>query len=182
MKVSRQVSRSDLVRTEARCRCRVRAAALSGVPTAWSPGQAAARCDSISACQVNKTLTTMGPRLFTRSTRELISSILLVALVFRGLVPAGFMPASDRPFSIEICHDGFPTQLLSHDGTRHSGGPSYFEHCLFGGGLTAAPTPHVAAVLSVALNCFGSISAVVPSLVSVRLLHVPQARAPPPFV
>jgi hypothetical protein len=124
----------------------------------------------------------MRPRLFTRSTRELIASILLVALVFRGLVPAGFMPASDRPFSIEICHDGFPTQLLSHNGSKHPGSPSHFEHCVFGSGSTAAPTPHVAPVLSVALTRFGSVFAVVPSLVSVRLVHVPQARAPPSIV
>jgi Protein of unknown function (DUF2946) len=125
---------------------------------------------------------TMGARLFTRSTRELITSILLVALLFRGLVPTGFMPASDRPFSIEICHDGFPTQLLSHDGSRHPGHSSHFEHCLFGGGSTAGPTPHVTAVLCVAFTRLGSVSPVVPSPVSVRLVHIPQPRAPPSFV
>ena len=124
----------------------------------------------------------MGSRLFTRCTRELITSILLVALVFRGLVPAGFMPASDRPFSIEICHDGFPTQLLSHDGNRHSGGASHLEHCLFGSGSIAGPAPHVAPALSVALTCLGSVLTAVVSPVSVRLVHVPQARAPPSFV
>lgn len=124
----------------------------------------------------------MRPRLFTGNTRELIASILLVALLFRGLVPAGFMPASDQPFSIEICRDGFPTQLLSHDGNRHSGSPSHFEHCLFGSGSTSGPTPHVAPVLAVALTRCGSVFAVVPSPVSVRLVHVPQARAPPSFV
>jgi hypothetical protein len=124
----------------------------------------------------------MGPRLFTRSTRELITSILLVALVFRGLVPTGFMPASDRPFSVEICGDGFPTHLLSHDGNRHSGSPSHFEHCLFGSGSTAGPMPHVAPILSVALTRCELVFAVVPSPVGVRLVHVPQARAPPSFV
>ena len=124
----------------------------------------------------------MGARLFTRSTRELITSVLLVALLFRALVPAGFMPASDRPFSIEICHDGFPTQLLSHDGSRHPGGSSHFEHCLFGSSSTAGPTPHVAPVRSVTLPCVGSVFAVVPSPVCGRLVHVPQARAPPSFV
>ena len=124
----------------------------------------------------------MRPRLFTRSTRELITSILLVALVFRGLVPAGFMPASDRPFSIEICRDGFRTERLTADGSRHSRSPSHFEHCLFGSGSTAGPTPCDAPVLSVALIRFGSVFAVVPSPVSVRLVHVPQARAPPSFI
>jgi hypothetical protein len=120
--------------------------------------------------------------MFTRSTRELIASILLVALVFRGLVPAGFMPAGDRPFSVQICHDGFPTQLLSHDGSKHPGSPSHFEHCVFGGVSTAGPTPHVAPVLSVALTRFGLVFTMAPSPVSVRLVHVPQARAPPSIV
>jgi hypothetical protein len=124
----------------------------------------------------------MGPRLFTRSARELITSILLVALVFRGLVPTGFMPASDRPFSIEICHDGFPTQLLSHHGSKHPGSASHFEHCLFGSASTAGPAPHIAPVLSLALTRLGLVFAVEPSPVSVRLVHVPQPRAPPSLV
>jgi hypothetical protein len=41
-----------------------------------------------------------------------IISALLLALVVRALIPAGFMPATDRPFSFEICPDGFPAALL----------------------------------------------------------------------
>jgi hypothetical protein len=41
-----------------------------------------------------------------------VISTLLVALVVRALIPAGFMPATDRPFSFQICPDGFPAQLL----------------------------------------------------------------------
>jgi len=124
----------------------------------------------------------MGPGLFTRSTRELVASILLVALVFRGLVPAGFMPASDRPFSIQICRDGFPAQLLSQDGSRYPGTSPHFENCLFGSGSTPGPASHAAPVLSVAFSPCGLVSAVVPSPVGARLVHIPQARAPPSHV
>src|ERR1700722_6568102 len=124
----------------------------------------------------------MGPGLFTRSKRELIVSLLLVALVFRALVPAGFMPASDRPFSIEICHDGFPAQLLSQDGSRHPGTSPQFENCLFGSSSTPGPTPHVAPVRTVAFILCGAVLAVIPAIASVRLVHIPQARAPPSYV
>jgi hypothetical protein len=45
---------------------------------------------------------------------------LLVALIIRSLIPAGFMPATDRPFSFQICPDGYPAHLLrsAADGTH----------------------------------------------------------------
>jgi hypothetical protein len=42
-----------------------------------------------------------------------VISTLLVALLVRALIPAGFMPATDRPFSFQICPDGFPAALWS---------------------------------------------------------------------
>jgi hypothetical protein len=44
-----------------------------------------------------------------------VISALLVALVVRALIPAGFMPAADRPFSFQICPDGFPAALLAQE-------------------------------------------------------------------
>ena len=52
-----------------------------------------------------------------------VISALLVALVVRALIPAGFMPATDRPFSFQICPDGFPTALLA-DGAATGAGQS----------------------------------------------------------
>jgi hypothetical protein len=43
-----------------------------------------------------------------------MASIMLVAFVSRALVPPGYMPATDRPFSIEICWEGLPTDILAH--------------------------------------------------------------------
>jgi hypothetical protein len=44
----------------------------------------------------------------------LMASIMLVAFASRALIPVGFMPATHRPFAIEICWDGLPADLLAH--------------------------------------------------------------------
>jgi hypothetical protein len=49
-----------------------------------------------------------------RLRRTLLASIMLVAFASRALIPPGFMPASDRPFSMEICWEGYPAALLAH--------------------------------------------------------------------
>lgn len=48
----------------------------------------------------------------SRQHRQWIISALLIALFVRALIPAGFMPAMDRPLSFQICPDGYPAQLL----------------------------------------------------------------------
>ena len=52
-------------------------------------------------------------RVLRPKQRLWVISALLVAVVVRALIPAGFMPATDRPFSFQICPDGFPAALLS---------------------------------------------------------------------
>jgi hypothetical protein len=49
-----------------------------------------------------------------------MAGIMLVAFASRGLIPAGFMPASDRPFSLEICWDGLPAGMLAQLGRAHA--------------------------------------------------------------
>lgn len=155
----------------------------------------------------------MSPR--KRRRRTLIASIMLVAFASRALIPLGFMPASDRPFSLQICWEGFPADMLapgerphagsmgmdsmdmdsmpqesvgdsaSHGGPlqgaqhpRHPGSPSHSERCVFGTTCGAGPIPHLplpsdissAQQLRVA---FVSIAG------AVRLVHLPQPRAPP---
>jgi hypothetical protein len=56
-----------------------------------------------------------------RSGRTLTASIVLVAFVSRALIPPGFMPASDRPFSIEICWEVFPADMLAHGEPTRAG-------------------------------------------------------------
>jgi hypothetical protein len=134
------------------------------------------------------------------------ATLLILGLVFlRGLVPAGFMPASGRPFSIEICWEGLPGELLaqverSHadsvgmgsmpmdpmpaDSTSHHGaqqGPHHHsgsDHCVFGS-CSAGPIPHLplpsdfSSAQQLRAVAFASIA------VAVRVVHLPQPRAPP---
>jgi hypothetical protein len=51
-------------------------------------------------------------RFLSRVQRQWLISLLLVAVAVRALIPAGFMPSAERPFSFQICPDGFPAQLL----------------------------------------------------------------------
>jgi hypothetical protein len=52
-------------------------------------------------------------RVLRPKQRLWVISALLLALVVRALIPAGFMPAIDRSFSFQVCPDGFPAALLN---------------------------------------------------------------------
>src|SRR5687767_4511878 len=105
----------------------------------------------------------MRPSFFNRRTRYPLFSVLLLAVALRALVPVGYMPSAERPFTLQLCPDSFPVHLLapahhSHiasdeqrsppateDGAhRHSSGLP--EHCLFGAAFSAAAPPHVSAI------------------------------------
>lgn len=57
-------------------------------------------------------------RFFSAPAQRWLISLLLVVLSVRALIPAGFMPSAERPFTLEICPDGFPTQLLHSPATH----------------------------------------------------------------
>lgn len=111
----------------------------------------------------------------------------LAAFALRALIPIGFMPAADGTLSLTVCDEGLPAWLLPHPHTAASGHAmpageghhSRADHCPFCGATTPAPGP-----LLLALACAmwvaiaSSISLVCPRGL-IRLLHVPQARAPP---
>lgn len=134
-----------------------------------------------------------------------IISVLLVALCVRALVPAGFMPATDRPFSFQICPDGFPAERLQrpapaaqHEhaghahhlmgqvadpepqtGTSHEHGAVRAEHCVFAAVASAAPVPE-ALLLGTAIEAQQPPRIEPPSRVlSAPRFHLPQSRAPP---
>jgi hypothetical protein len=114
-----------------------------------------------------------------RNRRALIAGIMLVAFALRALIPAGFMPASGRPFSLEICWDGLPAGMLVHSAHHHSGSPAHSDHCVFGTACSAGPTPHpplpsdFLSAQQLRAVAFASIAA------AVRVVHLPQSRAPP---
>jgi hypothetical protein len=114
-------------------------------------------------------------RLVSRVQCHWLISVLLVAVVTRALIPAGFMPGPD--FTFQICPDGFPAQLLHSAGaaahasmhdehaahhvhaaaaqaeSQHSGHGSHdhvarAEHCVFAAAAGAGPAPHAILLLT----------------------------------
>jgi len=104
----------------------------------------------------------------------------------RALIPVGFMPAADGTLSVTICTDGFPMQ----DGKGMPGPPSRHDqadgdsnnggYCAFTTGFSSAPPPLlVAAFALLVVVCLGVVLTCLPATAGRRLVHVPQARAPP---
>jgi hypothetical protein len=120
----------------------------------------------------------MRSSLFKRSERELITSLVLVALMLRALIPAGFMPGGAGPLSLVLCHDGLPAQFLSHHEHHDQGSSSHFDHCPFGG-LASAPVPDSILTVRIAQLANDPAPAFESSPIIVRLVLLPQPRGPP---
>jgi hypothetical protein len=103
----------------------------------------------------------------------------LVAIVFRALIPYGFMPAGDGSLSLQICRAGLPAQLLFLGAERHSHGQSHFEHCAFGTAPAAGPASHVTSIPLTLPTTFEPTVSGEPPRISLRLARVQQPRAPP---
>jgi hypothetical protein len=137
-----------------------------------------------------------------RSRRTLLASIMLVAFASRAIIPPGFMPASDRPFSLEICWEGLPEgmrgqaepatadsmdmgsmDMASMDAGQgsgdHHGTPSHNEHCVFGTACGAGPIFHLTLPSDISSAQQLRAAAFVSIAGAVRLVHLPQSRAPP---
>lgn len=146
------------------------------------------------------------PRLLTRPgrrTRGRLLCAVVLAFALRALIPLGFMPASDGTLSLMICPAGFPAGLLHDQGTGHGiamfGGtgmpqqqrpaPSHGAghgqglmgdaYCAFTTGFSPAPPPLLLVVLSLVLSCVAVVTVTVLASAGIRLVHLPQARAPP---
>src|SRR5579862_5241913 len=119
--------------------------------------------------------------LSKRSAHQFVTSVLLVALILRALIPSGFMPGGNGHFGLVICPDGFPAQLLAHHNHHQhpdSGQSAHFEHCPYGG-LASAPTPHSTATASI-VRIEGDLPLTCESSpVTIRLVYLPQPRGPP---
>jgi hypothetical protein len=124
-----------------------------------------------------------------------MASIMLVAFALRVLIPPGFMPSGDRPFSLEICWEDLSADLHAHadssqsasmdmgsmamgQGHNHHGTSSHSEHCVFGTACSAGPISHLTPPSDFSSPqqlraAFASIS------VAVRVVYLPPPRAPP---
>jgi hypothetical protein len=115
---------------------------------------------------------------------RLIAGVMLLAFALRALIPQGFMPASDRPFALEICPEGFPAQLLMLGGHHHHhGGPhSQTEHCVFGTACAPGPPMQIALLTHRSLTRLLHAAPVITVAALVRLVYLPHVRGPPSLV
>ncbi len=140
------------------------------------------------------------PRLLVRPGRAIRARLVFAALLafaLRALIPVGFMPASDGSLSLMICPGGLPADLFSgrsmpaSAGMPMSGGmpmpahqhPSHSlldeGYCAFTTGFSSAPPPLLLAAVFLLLSCVAVVALTVLPPGGVRLVHLPQARAPP---
>jgi hypothetical protein len=117
--------------------------------------------------------------------RALITAVLVLAFAVRALVPQGFMPSSARPFSVDICPEGLPTQLLGivpmhGDAAHHHGtGHLHTDHCVFGCAYLDATFSHHPPIIPAVVAGILADAPSAAAAVIVRLVHLPEARGPP---
>jgi len=115
-----------------------------------------------------------------RVSRTSVAGVITLAFVAHALIPQGFMPAAGRPWSLEICPEGFPAQLLRHAGHHHDGRThSYTEHCLFGSAPTSGPVLHLPLLTDPHLTELIPATYFISRVVRVQLVYLPHARGPP---
>jgi len=127
-----------------------------------------------------------------RMTRTRLVGAVLLALALRSLIPLGFMPAADGTLSLMICPAGLPPGFLdagrsaampagmampAHPG--HGPGAVDDGHCIFCTGFGAAPPALLAALLLLLVAGIAIVTLTIPPPSGMRLVHLPQARAPP---
>jgi hypothetical protein len=127
-----------------------------------------------------------------RTTRARLVCAVLLALALRALIPIGFMPADDGTLSLMICPGDLPSAPLSdHQAMRDDMGMPMPQsqqnrhavmddaYCVFTTGFSSAPPPLLVAAFMLLIACLGVVRSSVPASAGIRLVHVPQARAPP---
>ena len=115
--------------------------------------------------------------------RERVLLWLLPALVFRALIPVGFMPVAGPVLALELCSSaGFASVFAPYDGAgapADHGGAGSHEPCAFAASANPGPAPEVIvlatagpAAIRVDAGHFPLLAAEGPSL-------RPPPRAPP---
>lgn len=122
---------------------------------------------------------------------RLVAAVLL-AFALRAIIPLGFMPASDGSLSLMICPGGLAPGILPAGkvgsmpgGMGMPGHPGHGQrvtddgYCIFTTAFSAAPPPPFLATLFLLLAVIAIVSVALPAPPGIRLVHLPQARAPP---
>ena len=149
----------------------------------WELGARSVRRCSVQDCDRLASVTQGFSRLSMRRRNRLALLLLVPAMVLRALVPVGFMPAREAPLSIEICPEGFPTQLLSRAAHHHDhggrGAPAHSDHCAFGSACGSGPLVEPALWGASAATSQAAPPSPAQRVLFVRLVHLPDARGPP---
>lgn len=126
------------------------------------------------------------------TTRARLIWAVLLAFALRALIPLGFMPAGDGTLSLMICPGGLPPGLLPAMGKsmpmsggmpmpqqHHGHGSADQSYCAFTTGFSSAPPPLLLVNLLLLFTLAALIAVTVLAPAGIRLVHLPQARAPP---
>ncbi len=103
------------------------------------------------------------------------------------------MPAADGTFSLMICPGGLPPGFLPEDKggampggmgmpmpqAPHGHGVTDDSYCIFTSGFSAAPPLLLPATILLLIAAVAAIVVAVSAPAGIRLVHVPQPRAPP---
>lgn len=111
-----------------------------------------------------------------------IVSLLLLVLVARALVPAGFMPAADGSAQLTLCPDGMlmPSDAGSgSDTAARNSGHVHTDHCPFGSAPFAAPIAHLPVIPQLAAANHAPGFDAAPWIPAIRGSRTHQPRAPP---
>jgi len=103
---------------------------------------------------------------------------MLFAFAVRSFIPEGFMPSSARPFSVEICPEGFPAQLLAghlHHGKDHL----HIDHCVFCTACASGPPSYSLVLTGISLSALAPATPSVAQAIVVRFVYLPHSRGPP---
>ncbi|HEV7136136.1 MAG TPA: hypothetical protein VGN43_05840 [Steroidobacteraceae bacterium] len=134
------------------------------------------------------------PRLLVRPSRTIRARLVfavLLAFALRAVIPVGFMPASDGSLALMICPGGLPAGLFPGRSMPAAGGMPMPAHqhpghslmdegyCAFTTGFSSAPPPLLLLTLFLLLSCVAVIAMTALPTGGIRLVHLPQARAPP---
>jgi hypothetical protein len=146
--------------------------------------------DSLVLHLTCKSTSAMFERRSIPLTRRISLGLVLMAVLVRALIPSGFMPSAEHPFTLQLCPDGLPDQLLSSNGMHgmhsdlagHHHNSLQTEHCLFGVAAFTGAAPHVAQVTA----AFETVRTVERTSETIarpfQRLRLQQPRAPPSFV
>ena len=115
-------------------------------------------------------------------SRALAASLMLAAFAARALITPGFMPADGRALALEICPEGFPAQLLPHAAHRHHHHGTGSDHCVFAGACPTGPASQLPVLAAAHLVERATIPPLVAPTDPVRVVYLPQPRAPPAAV